>query len=152
MSEMPAIFLEAERAVADIERDRVIDDQLYLLASRLTRTTGEVSFACMPARGAHYYLGLSQMIERHADILGQEVCKIIKVLEDRYHFIDLLRDLEIPTRVSVFIGEENLIPDLESCAMVVKKIELGGLEGYVGLLGPLKMDYAFNIAALRHIL
>ena len=153
MNEMPVTFLEAEQAVADIERERAIDDHLYILASRLTRTTHEVSFACMPSRGAHYYLGLSQMIERHAESFGQEVCRIIKILEDRYHFVDLLHELDVGRdRVSVFIGEENLIPDLESCALIVKQIELEGEIGYIGLLGPLKMDYAFNIAALRHIL
>ena len=73
------------------------------------------------------------------------------MLEDRYNFIDFLQELDISPRVSVFIGEENLIPDLDSCAMVAKKFTLEGHEGYIGILGSLKMDYAYNIAALRNI-
>jgi len=36
--------------------------------------------------------------------------------------------------------------------MVVKKIDIEGKTGYLGILGSLKMDYAFNIAAMRNIL
>jgi transcriptional regulator of heat shock response len=64
----------------------------------------------------------------------------------------LLEDLDISPRVSVFIGEENIIPDLDSCAMIAKKIVLEGQAGYIGMLGSLKMDYAYNIAALKNIL
>lgn len=51
-----------------------------------------------------------------------------------------------------FIGEENIIKDLESCAMVVKRVNIDGYDGYVGILGSMKMDYAFNISALRSVL
>jgi len=74
------------------------------------------------------------------------------MLEDKHNFIDFLNDLDIPDRVVVFIGEENLFPDMDSCAMVVKQFTLEGKVGYIGILGSLKMDYAFNIAALRNIL
>jgi hypothetical protein len=36
--------------------------------------------------------------------------------------------------------------------MIVKKIELGGYTGYLGILGSTMMDYAFNIMALRQVL
>lgn len=84
--------------------------------------------------------------------MGDQVYNVIKVLENRYNFIDLLSSLDISSRVTVFIGEENIIPDLESCAMVVKRITMDGNDGYLGILGSMKMDYAFNIAALRNIL
>jgi hypothetical protein len=36
--------------------------------------------------------------------------------------------------------------------MIVKKVELQWKEIYIWTLGSLKMDYAFNIAALKNIL
>jgi hypothetical protein len=36
--------------------------------------------------------------------------------------------------------------------MIVKKIEVNGYSGYLGILGSTKMDYAFNITALRQVL
>ncbi len=78
--------------------------------------------------------------------------QVIKCLENKHEFISLLEDLDISSRVSAFIGEENIIPELESSTMIVKKIEINGYEGYLGILGSTMMDYAFNITALRQIL
>lgn len=78
--------------------------------------------------------------------------QVIKCLENKHEFISLLENLDITTRVSAFIGEENIIPELESSTMIVKKIEINGYEGYLGILGSTMMDYAFNITALRQVL
>lgn len=149
---MPAVFLEAEQEYSDtIEKNR-IDDTLYLLVSRLTKITGEITFACIPSLGTSYYLGLSNYLERHHGALGEEMFQVIKCLENKYQFIDFLEGLDISARVSAFIGEESVIPELESSTMIVKKIEVNGYTGYLGILGSTMMDYAFNITALRQIL
>ncbi|MDD2565518.1 MAG: hypothetical protein PHZ26_02910 [Candidatus Gracilibacteria bacterium] len=152
MENMPKVFIEGEEDLQDrLDREK-IDDTLYLLVSKLTKITGEITFATIPGTGKNYYLGLSNFLEKNTNILGNQAYNIIKVLENKYNFIDLLNNLDVGNKVSVFIGEENVIPDLESCAMIVKKIRLEGNDGYLGILGSLKMDYAFNLAALRNIL
>ena len=78
--------------------------------------------------------------------------QVVRCLENKHEFISLLADLDISPRVSAFIGEENIIPELESSTMIVKKIELDGYTGYLGILGSTMMDYAFNITALRQVL
>ena len=65
MEALPMIFLEAEEEYTrKIENNR-IDDALYSLVSRLTKITGEITFACIPSLGTSYYLGLSNYLERH---------------------------------------------------------------------------------------
>ena len=54
--------------------------------------------------------------------------QVIKFLENKHQFIDILQDLDIGDKVSAFIGEENIIPELESSTMIVKKIEVNGYE------------------------
>ena len=78
--------------------------------------------------------------------------QVIKFLENKHQFLDILASLDISSRVSIFIGEENILPELETSTMIVKKIELSGYIGYLGILGSTKMDYAFNITALRQVL
>jgi transcriptional regulator of heat shock response len=56
--------------------------------------------------------------------LGGEVYNVIQVLENKHHFIDLVQNLEVTRKVSVFLGEENIIPELESSAMMIKKITI----------------------------
>ena len=56
MEALPMIFLETEEAhTRKIENNR-IDDALYSLVSRLTKITGEITFACVPSLGASYYV------------------------------------------------------------------------------------------------
>lgn len=95
MEHMPGVFIEAEQEVVSRLEENRIDDTLYTLVSRLMKITGEITFACIPSLGANYYLGISNFLEKNSPSLGSEVYNIIKVLENKYHFIDLLRDLEI---------------------------------------------------------
>ncbi|MDD2693527.1 MAG: hypothetical protein PHY14_01180 [Candidatus Gracilibacteria bacterium] len=152
MEAMPAVFLEAEEEYARKVENNRIDDALYALVSRLTKITGEITFACIPSLGASYYLGLSNYFDRNKGVIGEEMYQVIKFLENKHQFLDILSELEITNRISVFIGEENILPELESSTMIVKKIEIGEYEGYLGILGSTKMDYAFNITALRQVL
>jgi transcriptional regulator of heat shock response len=152
METMPGIFIEAEQTLSAKQEQNRIDDVLYGLMSRLTKTTGEITFACIPSLGTSYYLGLSNYLERHHGALGEEMYQVIKCLENKHQFIDYLQSLDITSRVSAFIWEENVFPELDSSTMIVKKIELGGYTGYLGILGSTMMDYAFNIMALRQIL
>jgi heat-inducible transcriptional repressor len=65
METMPAVFLEAEKDYKTRTEERRIDDTLYELVARLTKITGEITFACIPSIGTSYYLGLSNYLERH---------------------------------------------------------------------------------------
>lgn len=152
METMPAVFIEAEQTLQKRNEENRIDDVLYHLVARLTKITKEITFACIPSLGTSYYLGLSNYLERHHGALGEEMFQVIKCLENKHQFIDFLEWLDISPRVSAFIGEENILPELESSTMIVKKIEVNGYEGYLGILGSTMMDYAFNITALRQVL
>ncbi len=152
METLPNVFLEAEKELHRREENNRIDDILYHLVSRLTKITGEITFACIPSLGASYYLGLSNYFDRNRGILGEEMYQVIKFLENKHQFLDVLKELDISQRVSVFIGEENILPELETSTIIAKKIEINGFEGYLGILGSTKMDYAFNITALRQVL
>lgn len=152
MEAMPAVFLEAEEEYARKVENNRIDDVLYGLVSRLTKITGEITFACIPSLGASYYLGLSNYIDRNRGVIGEEMYQVIKFLENKHQFLDILGWLDITNRTSVFIGEENILPELDTSAMIVKKIEIGEYKWYLGILGSTKMDYAFNITALRQVL
>ena len=152
METMPTVFIEAEEEYErKIENNR-IDDVLYTLVSRLTKITGEITFASIPSLWASYYLWLSSYIERYKGMIGEEKYQIIRCLENRHEFISLLKWLDITGKISAFIWEENIIPELETSTMIVKKIEINGYEWYLGILGSTMMDYAFNITALRQVL
>lgn len=145
-------FIEAENELIERYDKNRVDDELYGLVAKLTKTTREITFGCIPSLGANYYLWLTNYLQKNTLLLGDEVYNVIKVLENKHNFLDLLKNLEVTRKVSVFLGEENIIPELESSAMIVKRIQIDGQDAFIGMLGSMKMDYAFNIAALRNIL
>ena len=100
LEDMGLIFQQTLSAKQEQNR---IDDVLYGLVSRLTKTTGEITFACIPSLGTSYYLGLSNYLERHHGSLGEEMYQVIKCLENKHQFIDYLQSLDITSRVSAFI-------------------------------------------------
>jgi transcriptional regulator of heat shock response len=54
-------------------------------------------------------------------------------------------------QVSVFVWEENMIAYLKDFSIIIKKINLSWKTWYVWLIGSLRMDYSFNISAIRGI-
>ncbi len=90
METMPGVFIEAEESYERKLDNNRIDDTLYSLVSRLTKITGEITFASIPSLGTSYYLGLSNYLERHQGVLGEEKYQIIKCLENKHEFISLL--------------------------------------------------------------
>lgn len=151
MEHMSSSFVEADNEIIARQEAEKIDDSLYHIAARLTKVTKEISFACVPSSGANYYLGLSHYLERQGSNIGAEAYGVIKVLENKYRFLDLLAGLDIPGKIGVFIGEENVIPEFETSAMIVRRTQIEGQTALIGILGPLKMDYAFNIAAIKNL-
>ena len=58
---------------------------------------------------------------------------------------------EIEKETEIFIGEENPFKDLERCSLVVSGYKKKGKKGFIGILGPKRMDYARNIFLVKEI-
>ena len=106
-------FIEAENELIERHDQARVDDELYGLVAKLTRSTREITFGCIPS-----------YLQKNTASLGDEVYNVIKVLENKHHFIDLLNHLEVTRKVCVFLGEENIIPELETSAMIVKRVQI----------------------------
>ncbi len=73
-------------------------------------------------------------------------------MENMTGFLDLIRSLDITQKVSTFIGDEHIGGHLKNTTIIAKKMNIRGQSGYLGIIGSIKMDYAFNIASLRQVL
>ena len=143
----------AQRDVAvDALKRQVADDRVHYAVSLLARTCANVSFATIPPQGKTYYLGLSNMLQTPEFMSSVEASTVVKVLEDQELFLELLAQLPINESVQVFIGEENILPEIQSCSLIATSFMLPGLgRGTIGILGPKRMNYAFNMAAVAHV-
>ena len=97
------------------------------------------------------YIGLSNVL-RSPEFLAEpeKAAQIVEILEGRERFRALLSNLELrPDEVKIFIGEENLLEEISSCAMLVTPFKTVNTSGMMGILGPMRMKYGFNKALLQ---
>ena len=127
-------------------------DKIYDLVSLLSHITQNASFSTLPDSPRTFYLGLSNVIRQPEFIHDMiRASQVVEVFEQNDNFINTLNNLKIDNSVQTFIGKENLLSQIQSCTIMVTKINLLGHESYLGVLGPTRMNYAFNKAVLEEI-
>jgi heat-inducible transcriptional repressor len=77
---------------------------------------------------------------------------MLRLLEDRTRLIDLLPPTLGDDEVHVAIGSEHRLEPLRGCSLVFGRYGTGtAYLGYVGVVGPTRMDYARSIGAVRYV-
>jgi heat-inducible transcriptional repressor len=103
-----------------------------------------------PAEDTLYVDGAARLLsEEHAGDLPQAE-ELMRALERRVQLLRTLRSALDERSVFVWIGAENPQPELRSVSVVGANYGLGYRNlGAVGVMGPLRMDYAQAIASVR---
>ncbi len=119
----------------------------------MSQLSGNVAFASIN-NDRTFYIGLSNVLRAPEFMANPEkAAQVIEVLEGRERFQSMLRQLDLSAGdVKVFIGNENMLEEVNSCAMIVAPFETKGAEGYMGILGPMRMKYGFNRALVQNVL
>jgi heat-inducible transcriptional repressor len=129
--------------LADPELDRVEAQFVATLSSAFTELE--------PEAGAGLYMeGASRLLsEAHlADLPRAD--ELMTALERRAGVLQMLRSSLEERSVFLWIGDENPQPELRSVSVIGANYGLGHRNlGSVGVVGPLRMDYATAIASVR---
>jgi heat-inducible transcriptional repressor len=129
--------------IADPELDRTEADFLATLGAAFTELE--------PDAGADLYMdGASRLLsEAHlADLPRAD--ELMTALERRAGVLQMLRSSLEERSVYLWIGAENPQPELRSVSVIGANYGLGHRNlGSVGVVGPLRMDYATAIASVR---
>jgi heat-inducible transcriptional repressor len=129
--------------LADPELDRVEAEFVATLASAFTELEGE-------AAADLYMDGTSRLLSaaHRADLPRAD--RLLTALERRAGVLQMLRSSLDERSVFLWIGGENPQPELRSVSVVGANYGLGHRNlGAVGVVGPLRMDYATAIASVR---
>ena len=127
-------------------------EELYDAVALLARATNAVSFATTPDNPRTFFLGMSNMLKQpefSQNTIGAS--EVLEVMEKSDNFVKTLESLDITDQIKTFIGEENVLQQIQSCSIIVTKYEKNGFIGYLGILGPKRMNYAFNMVMLEEI-
>jgi heat-inducible transcriptional repressor len=138
--------IRSKQSAEDAKQE--VNKAMYLLSQAVPNVT----FATIPDNKRTFFMGFSKML-RQPEFLDKPMhaCQVMEVLEDRQQFLQGLNQLELGKEPRIFIGEENVLPGIESCSLIVAEYNLDGFKGYIGILGPKRMAYAFNTAVLTEV-
>ncbi|PIR48577.1 hypothetical protein COU80_02600 [Candidatus Peregrinibacteria bacterium CG10_big_fil_rev_8_21_14_0_10_55_24] len=122
-------------------------ERVYESVALLSRMIPNVAFATVPHKDRVYYLGLSNALKQpefqQDPLLASGVAEL---LEERLDH--LLKHVATDEKVRYYIGDQNILGSVQSCSMVVKEYCVRSEQGVIGILGPMRMDYAYNTVAL----
>lgn len=156
LADYDAAERQAEKALQKILHSHTLHkarEKIYDAVSILTQATDNVSFATLPNNRRTFFLGVSNVL-RQPEFSRDPIraSQVVEVLEDTDNFVITLGKLDIgPGDVKIFIGKENILPKIQSCAMIITKYHLEGFTGFFGLLGPTRMKYPYNRAVVKNI-
>lgn len=142
---------KAKQEIEAVRKQRqlaIAKEKMHEMVSILATVTNNVCFATVPNNKRLFYMGISNVLKQPEFRSNPaEATEVIEILETQ--FANVLSDLNISDEPSFYIGEENIIPEIQSCSLVVQKYHYNGFNGVIGILGATRMNYAFNMAALQ---
>ena len=122
-------------------------ERAYDAVALLAHMAPDVAFATVPHKRRVYYLGLSNMFRQPEFQADPHLATgIAEVLEE--HLGEVLERLQIDDTIRYYIGDEHVLPQIQSCTLMVTGYQLRDHRGVIGILGPMRMDYAYNTVAL----
>jgi heat-inducible transcriptional repressor len=97
------------------------------------------------------FIGGTANIVREMEHAGAEwVQTVLEAMDKQYFLLDLLKDLILEKHLTVWIGEENRLLELQKCAFVGTSYPISpGFLGSLGVVGPTSMDYGKTIGIVE---
>lgn len=141
--------------LTEIKKAHLLEKQrerIYDAVSLISRAVHNLSFATVPGQEKTFYLGLAQTLKQ-PEFIEQplQASQVIEILEESNHFTKTLESLDIDDQIRIFIGKENILPEIASCSLIVTRYRFKDEQGYIGILGPTRMNYALNTLVLEEI-
>jgi heat-inducible transcriptional repressor len=85
--------------------------------------------------------------------LRSSISPLLEVIEEQVVLLKLIQEMQAEQHgVALRIGSENPLDEFSASSLVVSSYEKQGAEvAKLGVLGPTRMDYSNNIAAVRAV-
>jgi heat-inducible transcriptional repressor len=144
----PSVDAAVELELSRLRRQ--IDEAMRETTTALAQVTDLVALVTAPLGETLYMHGVSRLLsaEHLADL--PHVDELMDALEGQVVVLGALRSALEERSVFLWIGGENPRPELRSVSVVGANYGLGHRNlGAVGVVGPLRMDYATAIASVR---
>ena len=125
-----------------LELREVVGTLAGTLAEELTQSDSERVFL----------EGTSNIVDEHKFSNLETVRQVIETLEHRRLLLEVLADAFSIETVSIRIGAENPVEEMQACAVISAPYSMEDtVIGSLGVVGPTRMDYRRTIAAVHEV-
>lgn len=125
-------------------------ERAYEAVSLLSQMVSNVAFATVPHKDRVYFLGLANALKQPEFQSDPTLATgVVEVLEQRLN--EVINSVEVDEQVHYFIGDEHVLPQIPSCSLMLTEYRVRDQKGHIGIMGPMRMDYAYNTAALEMV-
>lgn len=152
MQQTPEYFLEESNKNFSAGGIKEFSDFVHNIVYNLAKNTKEIAFFVFPEKHVSEFSGVSTFLERNHKRIGDDIFMLLKMLEDKPNFSSFITNFPIKPGVNIYIWEENILPYLKDYTIILKPIEIDNEIWYIWIIGWLKMNYSFNISAVRGII
>lgn len=99
-----------------------------------------------------YRDGLTQVIQAPEFVGGENVRRVVQVIEERSLLDEMAGELAETNDVQVVIAGDGRHPELRDISLVISRYGVQEhITGLLGVVGPLRMSYGRNIGAVRFV-
>ncbi len=151
MESTPEYFLQ-EKNISNQNDFIKIWDYIHKISKDLATNTKEIAFFNIPSKHISEYAWVATFLEKNHKFIWDDIYNIIRMLEDKFNFMSFIEKFPLQKWVNVFIWDENFLPFLKDYTIIIKKILVDWEDAYIWIIWWLKMNYSFNISAVRGIL
>ena len=151
MESTPEHFLQ-EKKISNTTDSVQTTDYIHNITWDLAKNTREVAFFMFPDKHILEYSWIPTFLEKNHNIIWNDIYQIISMLEDKVNFMSFIKNFPLQDWINIFIWEENFTPFLKNYTIILKKVIVDGQIWYIWILWGLKMNYSFNISAVRWII
>ncbi len=141
------LSFNTEERLREIFRKKKDEDFWEELGEFLSRVSRSLSLICL--EDFVFWQGLSILFSQPEFYHRNEILDFARTFEQIYENFSMKIVNEILEEeegdVNVFIGEENPIVKSEDLSLILGRVK----KGFIGFLGPQRMDYQKNIALLK---
>lgn len=147
-----AMAIETLQTIREKQRADEAKQHVHRAVNLLSQAVPNMTFATIPENNRTFFMGYSKMLAQpEFQSQPMQACQVMEVIEDSQTFLTGLEKLETSHEPRILIGEENILKGIDSCSLIVAEYNYDGYKGYIGILGPKRMPYAFNTAALTEV-
>jgi heat-inducible transcriptional repressor len=117
------------------------------VAKTMAEVSGLAVFWALPQQNV-YYTGFGNLLSRPELIQAQLLSDFSEVIDSLDEIINDYFD-NIQSTPAILVGSDG--PFGNFCSTIVVKYSVDGHEGVFGVLGPLRLDYAKNLALVKFV-